>query len=329
HPECAEIYAAIADSLLDRRMHDRAIWCLREAGRLDPDLPRLDARLAEGFAASGRHERARQLLLRELRRDPGDVETLLTLGEVLTEMNRPAEAAEKYRRVLELEPDNADAHAALGDLARGEGHLAEAIASLDMVIRLDPGDHETRINLAECLLDRGRPSDVQRAAVVLIEFVRELGGRSGDDSTLPASQRERVATLLLDAGRPVVACELLETAAGVDGCSVKTLHLYSVALFVRGDHAAGSAVAERILAVDPRNVDALHNLAVAALRDGRWLAARQWLRRGFEIAPDDTGLRRLRTALLFRALLTYVGRLSRRGRGALSALRGVFGRPSR
>ena len=43
-PEHAELYATMADCLLARRNYDKAVWCLREAARLAPDLQGMQAR---------------------------------------------------------------------------------------------------------------------------------------------------------------------------------------------------------------------------------------------------------------------------------------------
>lgn len=55
----------MAESLLARGLHDKAVWCLREAARLDPSCRGVEAELAEAYARTGRQERARQLVLHD------------------------------------------------------------------------------------------------------------------------------------------------------------------------------------------------------------------------------------------------------------------------
>src|ERR1051326_8035003 len=38
-PRSAEAFLAMADSLLDRSLHEKAVWCLREAAAIDEGLP--------------------------------------------------------------------------------------------------------------------------------------------------------------------------------------------------------------------------------------------------------------------------------------------------
>jgi tetratricopeptide (TPR) repeat protein len=70
----AQCLAAMAESLIERAEYQRADWCLKEALRIEPNLPRLRARLATVFAATGKPQRALQLYLRELRDDPGNID---------------------------------------------------------------------------------------------------------------------------------------------------------------------------------------------------------------------------------------------------------------
>src|SRR5690606_11477869 len=166
----AMAYANIAESLADRGLLDRAIWCLREALRIDADLPRASARLADLYAETGKLERARQLYLRELRTSPGDIDTLLGLGRLLVRMNRLGEASEKFRRVLEIESDHPDAHFELASRAEREGREKEAIAGYRLVLRLDADFPAARRRLAALLLATDEPD---AAAALLLRELRE------------------------------------------------------------------------------------------------------------------------------------------------------------
>ncbi|TVQ58389.1 MAG: tetratricopeptide repeat protein, partial [Phycisphaerales bacterium] len=148
-------YAAVAEALLQREQYERGGWCLREAMRINPTLPRLRARLGNVYAALGDSRRALHLYLRDLRDDPGNVDTLLDYGELLMEFNRHGEAAEKFRRVLELEPANVDAHFRLGQIASRTKRFERAMVEFELVLKLDPNYPRIRLALAEVLIARG------------------------------------------------------------------------------------------------------------------------------------------------------------------------------
>src|SRR5690606_40858938 len=82
-PEYPELYLAMGEPLAQTEQHDRAVWCMRAAARLEPTLPRVRAHVARARARIGRHERARQLYLQELRVGAGAAGTLLQLGDRL------------------------------------------------------------------------------------------------------------------------------------------------------------------------------------------------------------------------------------------------------
>ena len=338
--ERADLYAAMADDLIARGVYDRAVWCLREAVRLDPELPHVQARLAEAYAATGRLERARQLYILELRRDPGDVDVLLDLGDLLVDMKRMVEASEKYRRVLELDPESTEAHAALGELEADFGRVDEAIASYDVVLRLDPKDHESRRRQAELLLDRssdavprlGKPSDRARACELLGSEFRRV--RSGKDEA-DAAELEDLGSLLLDAQMYTEAAHVHRVLSQRTPDSAQALHHLSVALLQGGESAGpqveeGIQLARKALELEPGLVAAMHNLAIAHLKRGQWAKARYWVRKALKVAPNDSQIRRLRFALNARTagLLAWSGL-----RVVWRAVRGVYmltaGRPRR
>lgn len=311
-PDNADLYAAISRSLLDRGLHDKAVWCLREAAKLDPEMPGLQARLAEAYAATGRLERARQLYIRELRHNPGDIDALMDLGELLVEMNRMDEAAEKFGRVLELEPDSPDAHASLGSLAERRGRLADALVHQDVVLRLDPEYPGARRRLARLLIDRGREEDRVRAADLLRI---ELRAQRTSTQRVPIEDRTDLARLLLDAELYTESASayraLLEARPG----DHLAHHHLSVALFELGRIDDGCEQARQALVFEPRFIPAMHNLAVAQIRRRRWTRARYWVRQASRINPHDPAVRRLSMRLRFHTatvLTTAVGVLAYR-----------------
>jgi tetratricopeptide (TPR) repeat protein len=296
-PEADEAcaYLNMAESLLDRSEFDRAIWCLRTAAKADPTLERVHARLAEAHASLGRLDRARQLYLRELRNNPGDVETLLDLGCLLVEMNRLGEAGEKFRRVLELETDNADAHFYLGDLAEKQGQAESAIVSHRLVLRLDPAHSPARRRLAGLLARRGDLLDAQRL------LGRELRSLDHDAASFTDADLEEFGSLLLDAQMPTDAMTALRFLIDRRPDSARAHHTLAVACLCAGNLKEGLQSCRAALRIDPEYVPAMHNVALALMRDGRWGKASAWVRRARSIDPDDPSLRRLRAKIWVHA----------------------------
>lgn len=297
-PDNAELYAAMAESLMDRQLFDKAVWCLREAARLDETLPRLRARLAEAYAATGRRERARQLYLRELQSDPGDIDTLIDLGSLLVGMGRFEEGAEKFRRVLEIEPANVDAHFALGDLAERRGSGEEALRQYEIVLRLDATYPEARRRVAGLILARVEAGDLTQAHRLLRMDLRDLRERAHEFSD---DDVEHLGRLLLDAKLPREALEVFDLLVTRRTPLARDHQMLGVIHFELGHHDLGIEATRRALRLDPRLIPAIHNMALACLEQGRWLRARFWVRQGLGIEPEDQPLRRLRLRLRLRA----------------------------
>jgi len=337
-PEHGELYAVMADSLLASGHSERAVWCLREAARLDPELPRVQARLAKAYSVSGRMERARQLYLRELRVDPGDIDTLLDMGELLLDMHRSAEAGEKFRRVLELEADQPDAHFLLGELAEIEGRIPDAMVHYDVVLRLDKAYPRVRLRLARVLFERGREEDLPRIRDLLIQEHRTLRNSIGADSEGQLSDArisercedlEELGRLMLDAEMETESVKVYTAMIEFQATSHRAHHGLSVALLQAGRYDEGISAAKRALESQPRFVPAMHNLALAYLRQSQWIRARYWVRQASRVEPDDPSLRRLRIKLRVHSALGGVSWSAHKLGLLFTPVRMLIARPNR
>lgn len=314
----APLYAAMADSLLDRGLNEKAIWCLREAGRLDPELPRIHARLAEAYAATGRLERARTLYFQELRRDPGDIDSLLDLGDLLIRMERLPEAAEKFRRVLEIESDDPDAHFGLGEVAERQGQLEEAISAFNVVLRLDARHRGVRPRLAQLLVARAKDRDLAEARRLLRHELRDLrkDADSPKGSDPDPEVLEEMGRLFLEVSLPAEASGVLRWLLEMCPDHGGGTHLLGAARFRMGDREGGMEHARRAIELDGGNVRAMHNLAMGYLQQGQWTRARFWVEKARALDPDDASLRRLSMRLRLWAVADVFHWVARRVRGS-------------
>lgn len=296
-PNCL---AVVAESLMERDIHERAGWCLREALRISPNMPRLRARLGAVFASTGKPHRALQMYLRDLRDDPGNIDTLLDYGELLIDLGRLPEAADKFRRVLEIEPANVDAHALLGQIALRSEQYDQAYVEFELVARLDPEYLQNKVNLADVLLRRGQVDD---ARVSLIDALDQLY-RCDDNVEVATSELRRLGNLLIKAAMPDRATKVLELAFDRNADLWRCLAL---ARFQSGDRDGGCAASRKAVRLDPNCVLSMHNLALAAIEDGKLIIAATWIRRGLRVDRHDDGLRQLRTRLWWAHVRSAIG----------------------
>ena len=311
----AQCLAVMAESLIQRGQFERAEWCLKEAMRLEPSMPRLRARMAAVLAATGKPQRALQLYLRELRDDPGNIDTLLEYGELLIEIGRLPEAAEKFRRVLELEPANVEAHYALGRIALRTQRFEQATLEFELVLKLDGQFPGVRLAIGEAWMRRERLDDAKRFLIEEYDAIKagEAGPLSDGE---PAAARtglelDHLASLLLEVGEPAKAAELLELSLK-SGETADRLRMLALARFSCGERLRGSAASRRVLRLDPRCIRSIHNLAFAALQEGQLRMASGWLQRGLRLNHNDDGLRRLRIRLWIAQLAQFWMKLIKR-----------------
>lgn len=302
--DSAELNAAIAESLIARGLYERAIWCLRESGRIDPSLPGVSARLAEVFASTGRLERARQLFLKEVRSNPGRIDAMIGLGKVLRELGNVTEADEKFRQVLELVPDHLEAHEQLASLALHLGNQTRAIDYLDVLVKLDPEVFGARRLFGEVLLRRREHGDLQRARdLLLAEHTR----MRHHPEQLSDEEVDHLAGLLMDAGLAAEAVRAAKIYLERKPGSAQAMHLLSAAFFQAGDDERAADVARRALRVAPTMVGPMYNLALSSIRQKQWNRARYWVRQARRVDPDDATVRRLRLMLVMHTVLEIVG----------------------
>ncbi len=295
----------VAEVLVEDAKIDRAMWCLREAIRLEPNLPRARTRLAQLLGDGGHAHRAIELLTEELRLRPGDVGTLLAFGDVLLRQRRNPEAAEKFRRAIEIDPANAAARFRLGVLAVNTRRFAEACTELEMAMRLDPTNPLPRVELARARLENGESAEAGRLLEVHVQHCPPETNPRLDNVEFAVN----VSALMLAAQRPALAARALTAAMRFDRVKNTALAWQKLALahYCNNDLERANEASLTLLKLDPKNVCALHNLALACLAQGEISNAMSWIRAGLAAKPNDISFRRMR----WRARLLRYPLLSR------------------
>jgi tetratricopeptide (TPR) repeat protein len=300
----ANVLVAMSGSLLSRSQLDRAVWCAREALKIDANVDGGRLRLASVLVATGQGQQASQILLQELREDPGNVQALLLHADVLADSGRTNEALIRLHRVLELEPANVDAHTRAGYFAMEEERWEEAFIAWGLVRRLYPSHPTACLHLAQALIAMQR---VAAAGPLLQEYAEQM------DETSTLKEKILIAELLLVSGKSALATTLLEplqqTIAEDNPLKVKFLRLLALSLFDSGNIDEGAAMSRKVLRFEPDCVSSIHNLALAAMKNNRLRSAWGWVRRGLAVDSIDNDLRRLRSRLIWEGMTQFVRKL--------------------
>lgn len=310
HPDDPELTYAKAVLLLQEDRTEEALPLLREAfaagesfslgftyartlrasGDLDGALAVLEAmRGWEGDTAragftmgrmlldSGRLEEARGVFEGLLEERPHDANVHMSLAYVAIDQERFAVARVHLQEVLTLGEQTALAHYYLGRVAEGEDKPDEAIAHYDAV---ESGE--------EFLAAQGRVMEIlvseNRMPEARLRLAELRGRRAADPVTLFVIESE----LLLDAGEPTLALDLVQRALESHPDAISLLYAHAMILEKLDDLAGLERGLRRILEMEPDNAVALNALGYTlADRTDRYEEAHRLIVRALELQPDD------------------------------------------
>lgn len=291
---------AMGESRLDRGENSRAAWCFREALRLEPQTPRLRARLARAVAGDGELDAALDLLLEEQSLRPDDAAILVEIGDLHVRLDRPREAVRHYRLAAERLPREALVHFRLGSSLMALEGPAAGLPSLVEAHRLDPDLPGVRTLLGRARRMLGERGEARRIAR------DELAALAADpDAPDRVDRTVAAAWLLNDSGDdPALAAEgaaALVPLVEADPADTALLgKLAALACRARlGRKARGWC---RRLGRRGALAASLHNLILDDLEHARLRRAAVRLRAALRRFPEDGGLRRLRAAWWLAAM---------------------------
>ncbi len=135
---------------------------LKEAEKLNADLPRLYFALGLANQQLGRNKEAIAAFETELRRSPQDATTLYYLALVLEADGNLTVAQQRVNEALKLDPQAPEANGLHGKILFKQGKAAEAVKPLEFAVSKKPDDHERRYLLARVYQQLGRREDAAR-----------------------------------------------------------------------------------------------------------------------------------------------------------------------
>ncbi|MFM1822919.1 MAG: hypothetical protein RI967_1185 [Planctomycetota bacterium] len=327
----ATSHLEIARSLLARGDLRRAEHCYRRAIAEGPSLVGARTELARLLVLADRANETAVLLNEEFRRGGVPPPLALEAARIHLAAGRAGEASGILEQLARSEPSNPRLHLLFARTMRRRSDLVRAVRHLEIARRLAPDAAGLELETALTDVARGR---LDEARAILAPLV---GGKS--------SPSERLT--LLETIEALIAVGLAEEAARLftarfgplDGAGVRRdrtlVRLAARIAFETGSIDRGRALSRRLLRLataeespDPALAAiAIHNLALAALREDRLDLASAWIERG--LAADgavdptpsnqatagsgrDGGLRKLRTLLWWRRLSRLPSALLRR-----------------
>lgn len=259
--------------------------------RTQPNSP-VSRLLARIYLSTGSVNEAGTLLENYLRSQPGDGLASNLLGSVYIAQGKHARAAALMQQTIKLQ-DLPDYRTTLGMSLLGSGQTTGALAELEAAYRKDPKQVAAAIVLSQLYLREGQ----QAKGLALIQTLVK-------QQPANASLHNLLGMALVQNGDAQAARASFEKAAQLSPeLTQAQLHLVRLDLEARALHAAEQRLT-RLLKANPRNTDALAEMARVADLRGKAAEARTWL----EKARDNSGPRELRWNLALVDLHLRAGR---------------------
>ena len=249
-PASTALTIALANAYVEKKYFSNAIACVQAYLDRVPQDAALWVNLGGLHFAAAEWTEAERAFSHALTLKPLDLDAALGQGDALYRLGRNDEAIAAYRRVLALKPDDARAHFKLGSVLAAGPDLGEAKAALRNAIALDPSNAAAYVNFAGVLHQLGRLAEAAEAAR---QAVNLDGGLVAAYSIL--------GTIFLESGQFQPAAEILRIAADLDPGAVMILTALATAENAIDNPRAAERLLQRILAIEPANLEARHMLS--------------------------------------------------------------------
>jgi predicted Zn-dependent protease len=159
----------LAEALLGRGEHDRALGLLRPLESADPLPEEEGVLLAAAYEGAGKRGQALAVYERLARDHRDDAALLAELGDRALWLDRHSAALRFYEAALRLDPKNLRALKGSGQIYAWNNAPERAMARFETYNRLEPDDFEVRYQLGELYFANGREGAAFR------EYRKSLG----------------------------------------------------------------------------------------------------------------------------------------------------------
>ncbi|XP_039221114.1 protein O-mannosyl-transferase TMTC3 isoform X1 [Crotalus tigris] len=290
------------------------------AARVAPNHLNVYINLANLIRANeSRLEEADQLYRQAISMRPDFKQAYISRGELLLKMNKPLQAKEAYLRALELDRSNADLWYNLAIVYIELKDPSEALKNFNQALELNPSHKLALFNSALLMQESGEASLRPEAKKRLLSYIKEesqdangyfnLGMLAMDDKKddeaemwmkkaiklLPGfrSALFNLALLYSQTAKELKALPVLEELLRYYPDHTKGLILKGdILMNQKKDIQGAKQCFEKILKMDPNNVQGKHNLCVVYFEERDLLKAEKCLVETLALAPHEEYIQR-------------------------------------
>jgi TolB-like protein/Flp pilus assembly protein TadD/DNA-binding winged helix-turn-helix (wHTH) protein len=289
-PNFAPAYAGLCErytfgykATLDAALATKAEDACKQALELDGTLREVEMGLAHLYLVTGRPEEATVILRSVIRKDPTDADAYIGLADAYEGEQRTGDAEIAYYRAVEAEPTYSTAHTALGTFLIQHGRAAAAVPQFRRVTELSPSSPTAFNNLGGALLMSG---DFQAADIALNQSLKLAPTRSAYSNS---------GTVYYYLGRFADAARMFRKSTELAPGDHRVWGNLADALYqieatrpeAKQQYRHAAQLAERRVAVNPKDANAWMQLAFYYARLGEMSHSRPCMTRGLELGADD------------------------------------------
>ena len=274
---------------------ERASESARQADLRNPDLAvvlRIEGVLD---AAAGRYERAEAEYRRAIELEPGNDDAYRRLGQVLEQNNQIEDALAAYHKALQVGPGYYKNYHALGSFYFDRANYAEAVKYLNKTVELAPDEPNSHYALGVTYMNFGRFAEAQKELAVTVGL---------EESPMALFMMGQV---LMYQGKDQEAIPYLSRALSRSPEPLSWMFL-GIAYRRMGRKAEaddadrhGLVLAEKEMALDPRNGKARSDLAYLCAQLGDRSRAESEIAQALQLSSNDADTRWM-AALTYEAL---------------------------
>ncbi len=295
-------YVGLADASLamhretrDNEWAQRAVAAGEQARRLNDALPEVALSLGSIYAATGRTAEAVAVLTRARELSPNSDEANRRLGAAYEAAGRAEEAIAAYRKAIEINPYYWLNSSVLGGAYFKTGRLEDALGAYRRIQELEPDNVWGYLNVGAVLFSQGKYEE----CIPLFRRALEIQ---------PSWQTlSNLGTAYFYLKRYPESVATFEEAAAMNpnqmvviGNLADAYRWSGQAERAAGAYARAIALANKGLEVNPRDADAMSNLALCHAKRTEFSRALDFIRRARSIDADNVDF--LYTEAVVRAL---------------------------
>lgn len=247
------------------------------------------------------------------------VQAYINRGDILIKMNRSMEAKEVYEKALQFDNSNPDIYYNLGVVFLEQNKGTQALVYFEKALELDPDHEQALMNSAILIQENGTPIMRRVAYERLILLIKKgkgnervyfnLGMLSMDDKRIEHAEswfkkaikiRDdfrsalfNLALLLSDDKKPLESVTYLKQLLKYHPDHIKGLILLGdIYINHMKDLDEAEACYNKILSLDPSNIQATHNLCVVHVERGNLEEGEKCLVKAASLAPYEEYIQR-------------------------------------